>query len=244
MQNEETLVGLGGLDVAVLTLGGLDDAKMDLERRFILGTEQDTDLILLPQGADLLGLPQIEGKVGKILGALDVILVGVGPVQFHFLAVVRHGKRRGLAGCFPGVIAAGDKVAVVVVALKEAIQVVIHIGLGAGRILDCIQRGFGLFDRLGLFRIGCAEILGGLNGLLIGGLQLGLAGLVGITEGIRHDFQQVGADEVLNFLRLGVHDAVKAEIEVRLVELKQLGKLLQKAAAKLFGRWHGYLLIP
>jgi hypothetical protein len=41
-----------------------------------------------------------------------------------------------------------------------------------------------------------------------------------------------------------VHDAVKAEIEVRLVELKQLGKLLQKAAAKLFGRWHGYLLIP
>ena len=79
---------------------------------------------------------------------------------------------------------------------------------------------------------------------LIGLGTVFLLRVVGITEGIRHDFQQVGADEVLNFLRLGVHDAVKAEIEVRLVELKQLGKLLQKAATKLFGRWHCYLLIP
>ena len=37
----------------------------------------------------------------------NVILIGVGPVQFHFLAVVGHGKGRGLFRCFPGIIAAG-----------------------------------------------------------------------------------------------------------------------------------------
>ncbi len=166
-------------------------------------------------------LPQIEGEVGKILGALDVILVGVGPVQLHFLAVVGHGKGRGLTGCFPGVIAAGDEVAVVIVALKEAIQVVIHIGLGAGGILDLIQRGLGLLSLGSLLRFGYAVFFLRLpDRVVISGLQLGLAGLVRITKRIGHDFQQVGADEVLNFLRLGVHDAVKAEIKIRLVELE------------------------
>ena len=54
MQNEETLVCLGGLDVAVFALGGLNDAKVDFERGIVLCSEQDTDLILLPQGRESL----------------------------------------------------------------------------------------------------------------------------------------------------------------------------------------------
>ncbi|OPZ23331.1 MAG: hypothetical protein BWZ03_00552 [bacterium ADurb.BinA186] len=111
---------------------------------------------------------------------------------------------------------------------------VVNIGLRTAGILDRIQLGFGLFDRFGLFRIVRAVFLGGLNGILIGSLQLCLAGLVHRAKGFRHGVQQVGAYEVLDFPRLGVHDAVKAEIQVRLVELKQLVKLIQKAASKLF----------
>jgi len=160
-------------------------------------------------------------------------------VQLHLLAVVGHGKRRRLAGGFPGVIAAGDEVAIVVIAFKEAIEVVIHLSLGAGGILGRIQRGLGFLYFGRFLRFGYSVFFLRLSErVVVSGLQFSLADLVHISEGIRHDFQQVGGDEVVHFGTLCVHDAVKAEIKIRLVELEQLGKLLQQATAKLFGAGH------
>ena len=93
MEAEETLGGFGGLHIAVFPLCGLYNLEMNLGRR-------KRDLFEFPllfrHLANLTGLSEIEGEVGKILGTLDVILVGVGPVQFHLFAVVGHREGRGL----------------------------------------------------------------------------------------------------------------------------------------------------
>ena len=51
--------------------------------------------------------------VAEILGRLDIILVGIGPIQFHLLALVRYGIYVLL------VTALRDKVSTIIIAAKE-----------------------------------------------------------------------------------------------------------------------------
>ena len=75
------------------------------------------------------------GVVGKVLAGLDIVLVVVGPVKRHFLAVVGDG----VAFAF-GVAALGDKVAVLIVTAEEGEQVVIDGGFQRLVVLYQITR--------------------------------------------------------------------------------------------------------
>jgi hypothetical protein len=58
----------------------------------------------------------IEGVILEVLRGLDVILVLIGPIQLHFLALVRQG----VDSLF--VTALGDEVALIVIAVEEGIE--------------------------------------------------------------------------------------------------------------------------
>ena len=58
--------------------------------------------------------------VAEILGRLDIILVGIGPIQFHLLALVGYGIYILL------VAALGDEISTIVIAAKEYGKMRIH----------------------------------------------------------------------------------------------------------------------
>ena len=94
-QHEPALLAVGLFDVVLLVVGG-----GDLEPhppRCSLGIDR-------------------EGVGGVVLSGLDVVLVGVGPVQLHLLAVVGDQVGRTAPG---GVATLGDEVALAVVAAEE-----------------------------------------------------------------------------------------------------------------------------
>ncbi len=101
---------VGGLDVAMLPLGGVHDGETQAERFF--GDVVDVEEGFLagqPGGAvplDLVfrGEADVEGEGREILGGLDVVLVGVGPVELHLLAVVGDGEGRGTSLRLAGVV--------------------------------------------------------------------------------------------------------------------------------------------
>src|SRR5690606_35960469 len=71
--------------------------------------------------------------VGEVLAALHVVLVVVGPVEHHLLAVIGNGVALVL-----GIAPLGDEVALLVVAAKEGEQVVVD-----GGFLCVIRHGAG-----------------------------------------------------------------------------------------------------
>ena len=72
-----------------------------------------------------------ERVAGVILGGLDVVLVGVGPVQLHFFAIVGNQVRGASAA---HVAALRHEVALRVISGEEAGQVIVDLGFG-GRVL-------------------------------------------------------------------------------------------------------------
>ncbi|HRH94503.1 MAG TPA: hypothetical protein PLB55_01145, partial [Prosthecobacter sp.] len=124
MQEEEALGGIGGLHIAVLALYGIDEAKVNEER---LVTMLQAQLIFFAN--DFRSLGEIDDEVGEILAGLDVILIGIGPVELHFLAIVGNGKGRSTAIGLAAEVAAGDEVCLLVVALEEAVEVIVNLPL-------------------------------------------------------------------------------------------------------------------
>jgi len=178
-----------------------------------------------------------EGVVLQRLGGLDVVHVACGPVEEDLLAVVGHGV--GLGG---PVAAAGDEVAVLVVAGEEVVQVVEDLGLaglgGLGGLetpalfLVCVHKTLDDLDGAGAVLLpdlaGGTEGVGGnlLLDLLRKGLDLALQGGPLLTceggEGLVHLTGQLLAQERLYLAALQVQQAVDAEVQVRAVELEHL----------------------
>jgi hypothetical protein len=158
--------------------------------------------------------PQAEGVVAQVLARLDVVLVGIGPVQLHFLALVGDG-----IDARP-VNAPAQKIALGVVATEKAVEMVIDLGF------ECLQvhRSFGkacpqLLDlgqrlRVGIERASLFNRLGQflLERRLVRRLVLGKGGL-----DLR---QQVLVQKSRDLLCTGVQDTVDAEVEVRLIKLE------------------------
>ncbi len=64
------------------------------------------------------------GVIGEILASLDVVLVMISPIDIDLLAVIGNG-----VAFFFGVAPLEDKVAVLIVAAKESVQVIVDGGL-------------------------------------------------------------------------------------------------------------------
>ena len=183
---------------------------------------------------DIAGL---EGIVAEVLAGLHVVLVLVGPVQMHLLAVVGDGV--ALAA---GVAALGDDVAVVVVAAEEAVQVLVEGGLRRADVrpvrhvplLAALQAEVALAERRlveCLLEVAVAVERGPAKHLAY--LLLHLAQLPGdhpllqqrpLGEFVLDQRRQVLGDVALDHRALVVHDPVDAEVQVRAVELKQLAQ--------------------
>ena len=168
-----------------------------------------------------------------MLGRLDVVLVCVGPMELHFLAVVGHREGRSLAGRLTGGVAARNEIAVVVVPFEKAVEVVVDLALGGGGILCGLVPGTRFLHLGNTLWLGCPVFSGGLNFLLVLGFELGLAGVVNFTEGIADDGEQVVFKEACYLLGLGVHDAVEPEVEVGLVQLEKILELVYQSGSKL-----------
>src|SRR6056297_2647445 len=84
---------------------------------------------------EFLRLRWIEGEIRQIFGCLDVVLVTVGPVEIYLAPIVRHSVRGGLAIGFTREIAAGHKIAAVIVALKKAVEMVVNVAFIAAAVL-------------------------------------------------------------------------------------------------------------
>ncbi|MGM0539066.1 MAG: hypothetical protein ACQERT_07655 [Thermodesulfobacteriota bacterium] len=149
-------------------------------------------------------------------------MIGIGPVQFHFLAVVGYGEWCRPAGRLPGVIAPGNEVPVFIVAFKKTIQVVIDLSLCTSGVLGSIVCIAGFFDFWGVFRIRYPVFFGNLDCPVDASLQLGVVCFFPATKGFGYDVQQVVIDKLLNFPGFGVHDPIKAEVKVRLIKLEKL----------------------
>ena len=170
----------------------------------------------------LLGGTDRERIAGIILGGLDVILVGVSPVQLYLLAVVRNQIR----GTAPASVAPlRNEVALGVVARKEAGQMIVHVGL-----CGCVLTHLG--EPLMQQADGWAGIRIGIDSQsscgLAGGVQLrfeynDLLG-AGQVELRLHLGQQVVVEKRHDLRRLQVHDPVDAEVEVASVKLEHLAQ--------------------
>ncbi len=135
----------------------------------------------------------------------------------------------------PGVsrreVAAAHEITILVVALKEAVEVVVHLGLGLGGVQGIGPAAFGFLDHRRILGIRRTEFLGLNQGLFIGGLQLGLLACAAIGKGLLHFGEQVVLQKALHLLGLGVHDAVEAKVELGLVQLEQLLQFFEELGA-------------
>ena len=158
---------------------------------------------------------------GVVLRRLDVVLVGVGPVELHFLAVVGDEiSRSGTAR----VSALRHEIAFGVVAGEEAGEVAVDVRLGF-RIRPSVGNlPAQVPDSVALLGIGdpqLAERRQRLSQLLV---QLGpILGRDALQHALRLR-QQVVVEERGDLARLHVHDAVQAEVEVAPVELEHLAQ--------------------
>ena len=110
-EDEAALPAVGFLDVVLLGVGG-GDLEADAPRRR--------------------ARPDVEDVGGVVLRRLDVVLVGVGPVQLHLFAVIGDQIGRPAAG---DVAALRDEIALRVVAGEEGGEAVVYVGLGVGVLL-------------------------------------------------------------------------------------------------------------
>ena len=184
-----------------------------------------------------LDLAGLEGVVAEVFAGLNVVLVLVGPVQMHFLAVVGDG-----VALATGVAAFGNDVAVVVVAAEEAVQVLIEGGLGRADVrplrhmplLAASQAEVALAERrLVEGRLQVAVAVEGLGAKGLANLLLHFAHLLSdhglfeerpLGEFVLNELRQVLSDVALHHVPLVVHDAVDAEVQIRAVELEQLAQ--------------------
>jgi len=197
-QEEDAILALGGLDVAVLALSGVHQPEVRAH------------------GVLRVVRPQAEAVVPKVLAGLDVVLVRVGPVQLDLFALVGDRVDAGL------VDALAEEVAVRVVAAEEAEQVVVDLPLQGAQVnrlgLEPGAEIFYLRGRLGVH----PQTLGLLHDLGQFLLDLGLVRGLVLAEGCLHLWQQVLVEEPRHLGTLRVHDAIESEVQVGLVELEQL----------------------
>src|SRR5579885_2156085 len=192
-QNEPPLVAVGG-SVVILLGVGLDKLEVDA-----------------PSGGER------EGVVAQVLARFDVVLIVVGPVEFHLLALVGDGVNALLVATL------GDEVAFAVVTAKEVVEVRVNVVLEGGDVHGLGEFRPELLDAREALGI-CAQLLGLLDGLGQLGLdRASVLGLVGL-EGLADLGQKIVIEKAGDFLALGVHDAVDAEVQLGLVELEHLRK--------------------
>ena len=159
---------------------------------------------------------------GVVLRRLDVVLVGVRPVELHFLAVV--GEEVG-GPATARIAALRDEVAVAVVAGEEVGEVVVDVGLGVRVLLHLGEPPVQLDDRGRSGRIGIeAQLPGCLARVFDLLLQPGPFRGGGQVELRLHLRQQVPVEERRDLGRLQVHDAVQAEVQIAAVETEHLAQ--------------------
>ena len=231
VDDEIALGGFGCLDVAVFPFGGVDDAEVHETRGLVVDFQ--AQFVGFSQGADFRGLPEVNGVVLEVLGGLDVVLIRVGPVQLHFLAVVGHGERRGFPGRFAGVVAPRNEVAVIVVPFEEAVETVVNLTFNSGGVLGGLVAFARLLHHRHGFGIGSPVFPGGFDFLLVLGLELGLAAIVHFAKGLANDGEQVVLEETRHLLGFRVHDAVEPEVKIGLIQLEQLLELVYQSGSKL-----------
>ena len=167
-------------------------------------------------GLLLVGRPQAESVVAQVLVRLDVVLVLVGPMERDLLALVGDGVDAWL------VDALGEKVTLGVVAAEETEQVIVDLAfqrIDVHRV--CRQPDAQVFDLLRRLRID-AKPLRLLNGLVQILFDFRLVGAPVERKGVLHLRQQVLIEELRHLGALGMHHAVETEVQVGLIELKQL----------------------
>ena len=165
-QDEHAVLAFGFLDVAVLALGGIRQAEVHAHGIV---------------GAGLQG----KGVVAQVFAGLDVVLVLVGPVQLDLFALVGNRVDAGL------VDALGEKVALVVVAAEELVEMVVDFLLQAGDVHALLGNLLAQLLHLGGGFGVHAQAMGLLDGLLYFFFQLGLVGGLVLAEGVLHLGQQV-----------------------------------------------------
>jgi hypothetical protein len=171
--------------------------------------------------------------IGEILAGLDIVLVVIGPVESHLLAVVGDG-----VAFFLGVTAPGDKVALLPVAAEEGVEVVVDVGFQ--RFASAAALGPGLCFQIFLADVGVAigfdQVAIGVKGVIAQGFQhlfprrfqglccLRLFSQCATLQFLRDGTGQVCGDEALNRRPLVIHDAVDAEIQIGAVALEKLAE--------------------
>ena len=152
-------------------------------------------------------------------------------MQIDLAAIIGHGIGRGLAVGLAREIAPRHEIPGVIIALEKAIEMVIDIAFMRLRIAHRIQRRLGLYDRRRRIRVRRAIIGSLLLRGLIRGLRFGKFRLVGLAKGVLNDLQQVLFQKARHLIGLGVHDPVEPEIEIGLIQLKQLFQKSNEACA-------------
>ena len=151
-----------------------------------------------------------KGVIFEIFAGFDVVLILICPVEFDLLTLVGNG----------------NKIAVLVVSVKEGIQCRIHV------CLQCSQ--IGAFRKLLLelqillfFLCGVGESVHGhshfchafLN-LLHFGTDFFFTALRERGKSLLHHFRQTLGQKLFNLRFAEIHHAINTEIEVRFIELE------------------------
>ena len=159
---------------------------------------------------------------GVVLRRLDVVLVRVGPVQLHLLAVVGNQVGRPAAA---RITALRDEVALGVVPSEEIGEMVVDVGLGVGVLLHLREAPVQLDDLRRRVPVGIdterRRRLPGAPQLLH---QTGALLVARELQLLLHLRQQVVVEKRHDLGRLQVHDPVQAEVEVAAVELEHFAQ--------------------
>ena len=157
---------------------------------------------------------------GVVLGRLDVILVGVGPVQFYFLAVVGDQIGRAPAA---GIATLRHEVALGVITGKEVGEMVIDVGFGV-RVFP--HRGQARPQFLDMRRFFGFELqfYGIFLGVLNLFLQIGTLAVAGEFQPVLYLRQQILVEKRRDLGRLHAHDPIQAEVQIAALELEHLAQ--------------------
>ena len=200
---------------AALLAGRLFDVVLLIVRRRDLETHAERRV----------AFPGHEGVGGVVVGRLHIILVRIGPVQLHFLAVIGNEIGRLAAA---GIAAQRHEITFLVIAVEEVEEIAVNIGLGFG-VYRRYRQLLPEFDNPGRFIGGDSQGPRGRHRLVEFRLER-LPLLVGhARERFLHLRQQIPVEERLNLARLHVHDAVEAEIQIAPVELEHLPQQVLEA---------------
>ena len=200
-EQETALPVVGLLDVVLLVVG-----RSDLE----------------PDAPSGVVRPDAENVGGVVLRRLDVVLVGVRPMQLDLFSVIGNQVGGPTAA---RIAALRDEVAIGVVAAEEVGEMVVNIGLGVGVLLHLGETPGQLDDFR--WRV-CVRVdtepSRRLAGVFQIPLQVGSLLVARELQLLLHLRQQIVVEERYDLSRLQVHDPVQAEIEVPTVELEHLAQ--------------------